>query len=58
MICVECFEVIYPPFSSVLKLLVGLLLPKSVSLEDIEDLGFLAYMAFRPNCGFVFGILK
>jgi hypothetical protein len=31
MICVESFELtLPPPFSSVLKLLVGLLLPKSV----------------------------
>jgi hypothetical protein len=30
MTCVESFEMTYPPFSSVLKLLVKLFLPKNV----------------------------
>jgi hypothetical protein len=43
MIHVECFEVTYPPFSSVLNLVIELFLLKSVKFEGYRRFGVFVF---------------
>ncbi len=57
MIHVESFEVSYPPFSCVLKLVVKLFLLKSFevpSLQDIRNFGFLCLMGILIKLRYFF----